>query len=224
MAYCYKCGAEATSKFCPECGTKIYDPNDVSASSTPVTSHTPLEIPRVVYENVEIKPRFGAGHVLIAGYFGLCCLIASVATLVMGIIFLSNGEMSGEDLVTYPVGMAFLFFITFLCYLPGIIAIRKRSPKGEAFRTFLTFFGKSLICLFLWAITFISYVYILGIFLGAWRLGAWACRPKDDQYTAFVNGEKIPVTRCLSDTNYDGYVNVTYSYVYVDATGKIYYP
>ncbi|MBR7122991.1 MAG: zinc ribbon domain-containing protein [Oscillospiraceae bacterium] len=183
MPYCQNCGTEVAGNFCPNCG----------AQTGTVTPPLPQLI---IHENAVVKPRYTTGALLLAGWLGLGLLIGTLTFFIYGVLIApgSFGDKLGMLIACLITG-----FLTYLCYLPGIRSIRKTAPKGEFFSTFKSFFLKSLIFIFAWGVTIAGCVYIIGIFFKVWRFGQWASRPNDDQYTAFVDGEKIPVTRYYDD-------------------------
>jgi len=119
------------------------------------------------------------------------------------------------------VGDVCVLAIAFLCYLPGIHSIRKRSPEGMAMRTFWSFFRKTLLFVVCWFVAIAGCVYIIGLFLRSWRLGLWVSKPNDNEYTAFVDGKKIPVVRYYDDLSDYG---ARGKYIYQDANGEFYRP
>jgi hypothetical protein len=204
MPYCQKCGAEISGNFCPRCGAQA----GYAASSTPGL---------IIHENAVVKPRYNPFSMVIAGWIGLCCLVLTLVFFIGSFTCLPDfGEMM-KCLFASLFGAG----LTFLCYLPGISTIFKRSPKGTAISTFLTFFGKSLIFIIAWGITLAGCVYIIGIPFKIWRLGLWVSLPNDNQYTAFVDGKKISVTRLVDDLPDFG---ARGKWVYQDRNGEFYRP
>ncbi len=204
MPYCQNCGTEVEGNFCPNCG----------AQAGSITPNAPQLI---IHKDADVKPRFNAFHMLIAGWFGSACLIMTLACFAG--LFFAEGNFG--DKITFLVTTAFGAGLTFLCYLPGINSVRKRTPEGEVVSTLKTFIVKSILFLPAWAFTLVGCTFIVGILLSVWRVGLRASRPKDDQYTAFVNGEKISVTRCIDDLPDYG---VKGKWVYVDENGEFYRP
>ena len=206
MPYCQNCGTAVSGNFCPNCGA-------------PVESE-PEFIP-VIHEYAEVKPRYNIGTLILAGYPGLACLVATLMMAIMAFSFpLENAEAIG-DFVACIFSALVCGALTFLCYLPGIRTIQKRTPKELQKKTFWSFFKRSLAFMFCWGITIVGCVYIVGIFFKVWRLGLWASRPQEDEYTAFVGDRKIPVTRYYDDLPYGNYQS---KYVYMDASGDFYRP
>ena len=183
MPYCQNCGTEVAGNFCPNCG----------AQTGTVTPPLPQLI---IHENAVVKPRYGTASLLLAGWLGLGLLLGTLAFFIYGVLIV---EGSFGDKLGMLVACCITGALTFLCYLPGINSIRKTAPEGEFFSTFKSFFVKSLLFIFAWGVTMAGCVYIIGIPFKVWRFGLWASRPNDDQYTAFVDGERIPVTRYYDD-------------------------
>ena len=203
MPYCQNCGTEVTGNFCPNCGTE-------SGSRTPDL---------IIHKNVEIKPRYNVGVTLLAGWLGW----AGIYMMFLPLIGLSviGSNPSAEEVAIY-LGVFLLGVVwTVLCYLPGINMIRKRTPKELVFKTCVSFVIRSLLFIFCWGISLAGVMYIIGIFLKSWRLGLWASRPKFEEYTAFYNGEMIPVTKYYDDLPDYGPKG---EYVYMDANGVFYRP
>ncbi len=205
MPYCQNCGAEVAGNFCPNCGTQAGAP----AATIPQL---------IIHENVEVKPRYGVGAIILAGWLGLAMLIATLAFFIYGVLIV---EGSFGDKIGMVIATAFCAVFTYLCYLPGIKSIRRTAPEGEFMDTLKSFFVKSLLFFFAWGVTLAGCVYIFGIFFKVWRFGLWASRPNDDQYTAFVNGKKISVTRYYDDLPDYG---ARGDWVYRDENGEFYRP
>jgi hypothetical protein len=125
------------------------------------------------------------------------------------------------DMISFAVATAVCAGLTFLAYLPGISTILKRTPKGEVARTLGSFFVKSLLFFFAWGISVAFTLYLFGILFKVWRFGLWASRPNNNQYTAFVDGKKIAVTRYYDDLPDYGPRG---TWVYMDANGEYYRP
>lgn len=202
MPYCQNCGTEVTGNFCPNCGTET-------------GTVTPPFPQLIIHENAVVKPRYGTGSLLLAGWLGLGLLIGTLAFFIYGVLIAPG---SFGDKLGMLVGCLITGFLTYLCYLPGIRSIRKTAPKGEFFKSF---FLKSLVFIFAWGVTFAGCVYIIGIFFKVWRFGLWASHPNNDQYTAFVDGEKIPVTRYYDDLSDYG---ARGDWVYRADNGEFYRP
>lgn len=208
MPYCQNCGAEAAGNFCPNCGAQ-------TGTAAPAAPQL------IIHENVDIKPRYSVGAMVLAGYLGFVFLITAVIMLICGVVFLFNFEFSFGEKLIFPIAAAALFGVAYLLYLPGIKSIRNNSPEELVGETLWSFFRKSLVFIFVWGVTMAGCVYIIGLFFKVWRLGLWASCPNADQYTAFVNGEKIPVTRYIDDIPYGGGRS---KYIYQDANGEFYRP
>jgi hypothetical protein len=203
MPYCQNCGTEVTGRFCPNCGAE-------GGNLTPEF---------VIHKNVEIKPRYNVGVTLLAGWLGW----AGIYMMFLPLIGLSviGSNPSAEEVAIY-LGVFLLGVVwTVLCYLPGINMIRKRTPKELVGKTIRSFIIRSLLFIICWGISLAGVFYIIGIFLKSWRLGLWASRPKFEEYTAFYNGEMIPVTKYYDDLPDYGPKG---EYVYMDANGVFYRP
>lgn len=208
MPYCQNCGSEVAGNFCPNCG----------AQAGSIVHTTPQFI---IHKDADVRPIFSTGSLVLAGYLGSTFLIATVSSLIMGIIFaLDPGITFAEKLIS-PIVSLIALGITALLYLPGINSIRKHAPEGEAMTAFWSFFRKSLAFIFCWGITLMGCVYIIGILFKVWRLGMWAACPNANQYVVFKDGKKIPVTRYYDAL--DGY-GARGKYIYQDANGEYYRP
>ena len=203
MPYCQNCGTEVTGRFCPNCGAE-------GGNLTPEF---------VIHKNVEIKPRYNVGVTLLAGWLGW----VGIYMIFLPLIALSViGSNPSAEAVAIYLGVFLLGVVwTVLCYLPGINMIRKRTPKELVGKTIRSFIIRSLLFLICWGISLAGVFYIIGIFLKSWRLGLWASRPKFEEYTAFYNGEMIPVTKYYDDLPDYGPKG---EYVYMDANGVFYRP
>lgn len=213
MPYCQNCGAEVNGNFCPNCGT----PNGYAAPVVAIPTIPTMPMP-VIHKDAVIKPRYNTISIVVAGWMGLACLIMTLVFFIYGVLVLGGtaGEMLG-----FTIASLVCAGLTFLCYLPGIYTIRKYSPEGTALATFWSFFVKSLLFFFAWGVTMAGCVYIVGIFFKVWRFGLWASRPNDDQYTAIVDGRKIPVTRYYDDLPDYG---ARGTWVYRDDNNEFYRP
>lgn len=212
--FCQKCGTEVTGAFCPNCGT--------AAGAAGVS-----EDQIIVHENAIVKPRYKTSHIVLAGYLGLTFLITTLVAVGMFVVFFFKlfelGFTSGGIgmLLGAAIGAAVCGFLTFLCYNPGLKSIRQNTPKEEIKQTTKSFFIKSLIFIITWGFTLAGCVYIIGLFFKVWRVGLAVSRPKDNEYTAFVNGKKIPVFRII-DLEFSNHE--TTRYLYVDDNGEYYRP
>lgn len=212
MKTCPNCYTVAETTYCPNCGTLM------NANAQP--SAQPYVNAPVVHENAIVKGRYNAGVLLLAGYLGLVFLIVFVAMLVYMVLGIGEGISVGDFFAL--AGSSLLCLGMFLlCCLPGILMIRKRSPKGTAVKTFISFLIKSVFFLIGWCVTLVACCFIMGLILRAWRIGLAVSKPKDTEYTAFVDGEKIAVTR-LIDKEYSTIDQIRY--IYVDQNGEFYRP
>ena len=205
MPYCQNCGTEVKGNFCPNCGAEGGN----------------LQPEFVIRKNVEVKPRYNFGVLLLAGWPGWVGLGLIFAALACFSIIGTDPE--GISAVGVYLGMALAgAVITVLCYLPGINMIRKRTPKELVFKTCVSFVIRSLLLIFCWGVSIAGVVYIIGIFLKSWRLGLWASRPKFEEYTAFYNGQMIPVTKYYDDLPME--YGPKGEYIYMDDNGVFYRP
>ena len=205
MPYCQNCGTEVTGNFCPNCGAE-------GGNLTPEF---------VIHKNVEIKPRYNAGVTALAGFVGSTGVFLALIGLIFGLTEIANPNVSLEEKMTYLIFVIIGAAITYLGFLPGIKMIRKRTPKKLVLKTAVSFVIRSLLFLPCWGVSIAGVCYIIGIFLKSWRLGLWASRPKFEEYTAFYNGEMIPVTKYYDDLPDYGPKG---EYVYMDANGVFYRP
>lgn len=208
MYYCQDCGTPVPGNYCPNCGT-------------PVGTYTPAAPRYRIYQDVEVKPRYSTGALILAGYLGFTFLLAAIFVVIGAIYMFTLPDITAGEKLIFPICALFTFFIAFLLYLPGIHSIRKYSPEGMAMDAFKSFFWKSVGFIFLWGVSIAGCVYIIGIPFRVWRLGLWASRPNDDHYTALVNGRKIPITRYYDDLPDGGPRG---KWVYMDENGTFYRP
>ena len=208
MPYCQNCGTEVNGNFCPNCG--------VQTGSVAVTA------PHLfIHEDVKVEPRYSTGALVLAGYLGFGFLMTSLITFIVFTVFFLRGTSNFGEWLAAMAGTVCILAVAFLCYLPGIISIRKHSPEGMAMRTFWSFFRKTLLFIVCWGIAIAGCFYIIGLFLKSWRLGLWVSKPNDNEYTAFVDGKKIPVVRYYDDLSDYG---ASGKYIYRDANGEFYRP
>lgn len=210
--YCVNCGTEVPGKFCPNCGTPV--------NATLQPAPQPQVDAPIIHENATVKGRYNAGVLFLAAYLGIVFLIMFVAFFV-GMLVNFSDILQNNELFSFIGTLLLCLGMLFLCYLPGIRMICKRSPKGTVSKTLVSFVFKSIWFPFAWAITIMGCSFLVGIILRVWRVGLSASRPKDTEYTAFVDGEKIAVTR-LIDTEYSTFDKIRY--IYVDQNGEFYRP
>ncbi len=206
MPYCQNCGAEVEGNFCPNCG----------AQAGAVVSAAPTY---VIHENAVVKPRYTLGQIILAGYLGLTFIVMSIAVLLGGYL---SGMLDAKGYLGVTLGGIFCLFLAFLCFLPGIRSICKHSPKNEVGATLKSFIGKSLLFIVAWGVTLMGCCYIIGIFFKVWRLGLWASGPNYYQYTAYVDGKKIPVARYYDDLPSNN--TKRGKYVFKDNNGEFHRP
>lgn len=205
MPYCQNCGSETNGNFCPNCGTQ---------TGTFVVSAPQF----ILHKDADVKPRYSIGAIILAGWPGLG---VTLLTLVLLSSLFTKTFNSISDFLSSFSSFVFCIVLLVLCYLPGIISIRKRSPEGMFAKTFFSFWIRSVLFIFFWGVAIAGCAYIVGIFCKSWRLGLWVSRPGPTEYTVFVDGEKIPVVRLydnLPDYGPRG------EYVYQDANGEFYRP
>lgn len=208
MSICKYCGTKINGNYCSNCGSK-------SDSFTNSNAYTSFGYQPSTPKNVKIKPRYGTGSLLLAGYFGSSFLGSAILTLIGFTIYYLNGSIDYAEYQLMLSGCLLLSAISLIFYLPGIISITARSPKRTLLKTFGSFVLKSLLFIICWGITLLGCLTLVGLFLGVWRLGLWASCPNKNEYTAFINGKKIAVTRSGDSRN---------NYIYQDANGEYYYP
>lgn len=206
MAFCQNCGTEVQGSFCPNCGTQVGNAGNVPQST--------------VYNNVTVKARYGVGSIFLFAYFGMVFLI-------FGFLFflVSLGDLFTRDfsfsLIVNSIGMLIIAAIGLLFGLPGFRSIRKNTPKELIGKTTRSFIIRSVFFLIAWAVSIVCCMFLIGLVLRAWRIGLAVSKPKDDEYTVFMNGEMIPVTR-IADWEYSTPNMIRY--MYVDANGTYYRP
>lgn len=205
MPYCQNCGSETNGNFCPNCGTQ---------TGTFVVSAPQF----ILHKDADVKPRYSIGAIILAGWLGLGVTLVTLVGL--SSLFTTTFNSISDFLSSFS-SFVFCIVLLVLCYLPGIISIRKRSPEGMFAKTFFSFWIRSVLFIFFWGVAIAGCAYIVGIFCKSWRLGLWVSRPGPTEYTVFVDGEKIPVVRLydnLPDYGPRG------EYVYQDANGEFYRP
>ena len=224
MATCETCGAEVDTAFCPYCGAAI-DPTSEQEQEQEQAQTSGHEV-------VFIKPRYNALTLTIAG-IGMIVLVVFLMALVFEIVgAVRSGSMTAKGALESAEILLFTTVFSGLCFLPGILLILKRTPSGYVGRTIASFLVRAFFFIFAWSIALMFCATIVGAFLGAWRIGTAVSRPGKKGYTAYADGEKIPVTRVVhhKETDWeesyfdDDYVevNTTY-YMYVDESGNVYY-
>lgn len=205
MPYCQNCGTESNGNFCPKCG----------AQAGAVVSTTPQ---LVIHKDVEVKPRYSIGAIILAGWLGLGVTLLTLVGL--SSLFTTTFNSISDFLSSFS-SFVFCIVLLVLCYLPGIISIRKRSPEGMFAKTFFSFWIRTVLFIFFWGVAIVGSMFIIGLFFGVYRVGLWVSKPNADEYTAFVDGKKIPVTKLydnLPDYGPKG------EYVYQDENGEFYRP
>lgn len=209
MSFCQNCGAEVAGNFCPNCGTRVGSAGNAQTQS-------------IVYNNADVKPRYTTVSIALV-YPGFALLLSILLLLLpMSIVFLLPSTPAFSPL-TGIILIAFLViavFLAVLCFRYGFKQIRQRTPKELIGKTRRSFLIRALLFVFGWGITIAGCVYIIGIPLRVWRVGLYVSRPKDDEYTAFVDGKMIPVTRVV-DLDYS---SDRLRYMYVDDCGTYYRP
>ena len=216
MAFCQNCGNEVSGNFCPNCGA--------NTNSSPETLTPPFGSPRpapyagrTIVENVEVHGRYNAGHMVLA-YPAILFIGIAIVLLVVA---LSSLASEPAESIGMMCGGAFTAIIGILFFLPALIGIFKKSPKGEGVKTFIAYIFKSILFFLAWILSAVCCVYIVGIILRAWRIGVAASRPLDKHYTVFIDGKKIGVERKV-DHEYTTPFET--HYIYEDADGILYRP
>ena len=123
MYYCQDCGTPVPGNYCPNCGT-------------PVGTYTPAAPRYRIYQDVEVKPRYSTGALILAGYLGFTFLLAAIFVVIGAIYMFTLPDITAGEKLIFPICALFTFFIAFLLYLPGIHSIRKYSPEGMAMDAF----------------------------------------------------------------------------------------
>ena len=208
--FCSNCGTQLTGNFCANCGTL--------ANANTQAPHQEL-CGHKVHENAVVKARYNPFAQIVAGIYGpvmLLCAVGFLFYLIADISKIGLGEFVG---FLFAIGLFAGF--SFLTLLPGILMIRKRTPKEELRKTYISFIVKTLLFNFVWIITFFFCCFIIGIFLGAWRIGLSVTKCRDDEYTVFEGDKKIAVTR-MEDPEFSTWE--TTRYIYMDKNGEFYRP
>lgn len=148
-------------------------------------------------------------------------MFAGIILVIIAFSVIVGGGQPISYLFPFLLGGAFCVAISYLFYLPGLKSIRQNTPKEEIKSTTRSFFVRSLLFILGWYVAIIGCLTLIGLFLRAWRLGLSVSKPKDSEYTAFVNGKKISVFRII-DLEYSNHE--TTRYIYVDDNGEYYRP
>ena len=147
MPYCQNCGSETNGNFCPNCGTQ---------TGTFVVSAPQF----ILHKDADVKPRYSTGAIVLAGYLGLSSFLATL--LCLGVVFNAPTSTKSSDILVFLFVTLFPLTITILCFLPGIISIRKRSPEGMFAKTLTSFLIKSFLFGICWSIAIVGSMFIIG--------------------------------------------------------------
>ncbi len=211
MAFCQNCGNEVSGNFCPNCGSSVSAP--IAARPSPYEGRT-------IIEEAEIKSRYHAGHMALA-YPGLLftfIFLFCAIGLPLSLDFSGDiGTQLGIMLFSI-IGSGFVMAI-FMAW--PVLSIFKKSPKGEKIKTFIAYIFKSILFYLSWIISCAFCCFLIGLFLGAWRIGVAASRPLDKHYTVFIDGKKIGVERKV---DHELTTPFETHYIYEDADGILYRP
>ena len=172
----------------------------------------------ILHKDADVKPRYSIGAIILAGWLGLGVTLLTLVGL--SSLFTTTFNSISDFLSSFS-SFVFCIVLLVLCYLPGIISIRKRSPEGMFAKTFFSFWIRTVLFIFFWGVAIVGSMFIIGLFFGVYRVGLWVSKPNADEYTAFVDGKKIPVTKLydnLPDYGPKG------EYVYQDENGEFYRP
>lgn len=211
MAFCKNCGAQVDGSFCTNCGTPVE-----AAANAPQA---------VLNNNVDVRARYTTKMQAMAGigfylfFFGISQVFCALGYVLMGIAAQSGVMLLNAPL--YAVFGAVLVGGGILLYRPGLKSIRANTPEHLYKKTRKTFMLRSVLFIFAWSVSIMFCMFILGIIFGAWNIGIAATRPKEDNYTAFFNGQMIPVTK-TEDWMFSS-PNGT-RYIFVDENGVFYRP
>lgn len=208
--FCSNCGEELTGNFCANCGT-------LSGANT--QAHHQELCGHKVHENAVVKARYNPFAQIVAGIYGPVMLLGAVVFLfymIADLTKLSFGEFAG---FLFAIGLFAGF--SFLTLLPGILMIRKRTPKEELRKTYISFIVKTLLFNAAWIISLFFCCFIIGLLMDAWKIGWSVTKCRDNEYTVFVGDEKIAVTR-MEDPEFSTLDQKRY--IYVDENGEFYRP
>lgn len=209
--FCRNCGIEMPEeqKFCSNCGSPA-----AGASGAPVFINVIKTGPYGnVCEHADIRGRYKLKHLLLGGYVGLIGLILILSSLI--VLFTTGIETLSAALLLCAIGAA----IAFASFLPGFLHISKNTPEDEVVRTCVAYVFKCVSFFFLWGISIVACLYIIGLVFKAWRIGLNASRPNASHYTLFQDGKKTTVTR-MEDAEMSTFDRTRY--IYMDANGKYY--
>ncbi len=211
MSYCQNCGTEVNGNFCSNCGSAVNAVN--------VASNISNLYGKPVRENTTVKSCYKTFHVVLGSIMWLYG--ASITAIVIGalISMAVRGDLSFGILVACSAMLVFPAIFFFIGYFPAIRYIRKNTAKDEISKTIKSFVFKTIIGMPAFAVSFVGCAFIVGIILRVWRIAGKAFSPKPCNYTAFIDGEKVSVTR-LVDTEFSSYDNIRY--IYMDREGNLY--
>ncbi len=211
MSYCQNCGAEVSGNFCPNCGSGI---NSANASN-----NIPLFHGKPVRENTTVKSCYKVFHVVLGAIMFMYGGFIGALTIGTYFSFLVSDGFSILITAFCGVLVAMSGLFLFIGYFPGIRYIRKNTPKEDVGKTIKTFVFKTVIGMPSFAVSFVGCAFIVGIILRVWRIAGKTFSPKPCNYTAFVDGEMISVTRMV-DTEFSSYDEIRY--IYMDCEGNLY--
>jgi hypothetical protein len=203
--FCSNCGNELAGNFCANCGTVA---NGQAPAQHEIGGHK-------VHEHADVKARYTTSTQLLAGILGFF----PVLVLLLGVGGLFTGSF--KDFLISISAIAFCFALFFLTCLPGILMIRKRAPEGMVIKTCIRFMLKAAVCFWACILSIMACCFIIGIVLGAWRLGTSTLKCSAKDYTAFVDGKKISVTR-IEDPEFSTLDQTRY--IYIAENGELYRP
>ena len=123
MYYCQDCGTPVPGNYCPNCGT-------------PVGTYTPAAPRYRIYQDVEVKPRYSTGALILAGYLGFTFLLAAIFVVIGAIYMFTLPDITAGEKLIFPICALFTFFIAFLLYLPGPVTCGTRPVRTNSSHTF----------------------------------------------------------------------------------------
>ncbi len=208
--FCSNCGSELAGNFCANCGTVA---NGQAPLQHEIGGHK-------VHEHAEVKARYTTSTQLLAGILGSAPAACAVMLPLIGVVLLF-AEGSFISFLFSLLAAAFFFALFFLTCLPGILMIRKRAPEGMVLKTCIRFMLKAAVCYLACCLSIMACCFIIGILLGAWRLGTSTLKCSAKDYTAFVDGKKISVTR-IEDPEFSTPDQTRY--IYIAENGDLYRP
>ena len=204
--FCKNCGTElqdSSVRFCPSCGTPT-DGTVTKAEPAPqifvVNGNAPM-----IYENADIKQRYGFLSIFVTG------ILLYLAFVLGSIIVIKCGVAIW--LISIALSILIIVFI--------IRSIKRKTPDGEAKKTVFHFIIRAIIIVEAYVFVVASYVFIFGFLFDAKRVAIWVSTPGDKDYTLFLDGLKVSVTRAI---DYERSTPNNTRYYFYDNDGVYYRP